>query len=375
MQIGVVCYPTYGGSGTVATELGKNFARRGHKVHFITTSLPYRLSDFYENIYFHEVQVFNYPLFDYVPYTLSLASKIAQVVFREDLDLVHAHYAVPHATGAYLAGKIVEKKGKRLPIITTLHGTDITLVGADPSYFDITKFSIEESTAVTSVSAYLKRQTLYRFAIDKPITVIPNFVDTDRFSPRSSLDRSLFAEPDEKILMHISNFRPVKRIQDIVRVFEGVSKRMPARLLFIGSGPEKEPAARLIEELGLTDRVRFLDRQVDVSRLIPLADLYLLLSEHESFGLTALEAMSCAVPVIGTSGSGMDEFLGDGSAGRLYTPGDISAMVEGCLELLENPELSRATGERGRSRAEEFYREDSVTRQYLDLYEEVLRQA
>ncbi len=374
MRIGVVCYPTFGGSGTVATELGKNFARRGHKIHFITTALPYRLSDFYENIYYHEVQVFNYPLFDYVPYTLSLASKIAQVALRENLDLIHAHYAVPHATGAYLAGKIAEKQERRLPIITTLHGTDITLVGADPSYYDITRFSIEESTAVTAVSAYLKRQTLYRFAVEKPIEVIPNFVDTDRFSPSTTLNRSLFAEPDEKILMHISNFRPVKRIPDIIRVFEGVSRRVPAQLVLIGNGPEKEPAIRLIEELGLSDRVRFLDRQLDVSRLLPLADLYLLLSEHESFGLTALEAMSCGVPVIGTTGSGMDEFLGDGVAGRLSSVGDIAAMIDSCLELLEKPGLARETGARGRARAREQYREEIITQQYLDLYEQVLRQ-
>jgi N-acetyl-alpha-D-glucosaminyl L-malate synthase BshA len=373
MRIGIVCYPTYGGSGTVATELGKNLARRGNKVHFITTALPYRLSDYYENIYFHEVQVLNYPLFDYVPYTLSLASKIAQVAHREELDLIHAHYAVPHATAGYLAGKIIAKQGKVLPTITTLHGTDITLVGTDPSYFDITKFSIEESAAVTAVSKYLKRQTLYRFAVENSIEVIPNFVDTDKFRPVASLDRALFAEPDEKILMHISNFRPVKRIWDIIAVFEEVAKKIPARLLLIGNGPEKEPAVRLCEERGLSGKIRFLDRQVDVSRLLPLADMYLLLSEHESFGLTALEAMSCAVPVLGTSGSGMDEFVGEGKAGLLFAVGDISAMAEGALRILKNPDVARALGARGRARVEEQYREDIITSQYVELYERMIR--
>lgn len=372
MRIGITCYPTYGGSGTVATELGKNLAGRGNEVHFITTALPYRLSDFYANIFFHEVQVLNYPLFDYVPYTLSLASKMAQVAEREKLDLLHVHYAVPHATGGYLARKIMEKKGINLPVITTLHGTDITLVGADPSYFDITKFSIDESTEVTAVSQYLKIQTQYRFTVERPITVIPNFVNTEKFSPATTVSRELFAAPDEKILMHISNFRPVKRIRDIVRVFEGVAQQIPARLMLIGSGPEKECAAKMIEERGLNDKVHFLDRQVDVSRLIPLADMYLLLSEHESFGLTALEAMSCGVPVLGTSGSGMDEFLGDGVAGSLFPVGDVPAMVEGCLRILRNPGLCGEMGARGRRRAVEQYREDLVTERYVDLYQKVL---
>ncbi len=372
MRIGITCYPTFGGSGTVATELGKNLAGRGNKVHFITTALPYRLSDFFENIYFHEVQVLHYPLFDYVPYTLSLASKMAQVAERENLDLLHVHYAVPHATGGYLASRILEKKGKSLPVITTLHGTDITLVGADPSYFDITKFSIDESTAVTAVSQYLKLQTQYRFAVERPITVIPNFVDTRKFSPSVTISRELFAAPNEKILMHISNFRPVKRIGDIIRVFEGVAQQIPARLMLIGSGPEKEFAAKMIEERGLRGKVHFLDRQVDVSRLIPLADLYLLLSEHESFGLTALEAMSCGVPVIGTSGSGMDEFLGDGVAGSLFPVGEVAAITEGCLRILRDPDLQREMGARGRQRAVEQYREDQVTERYVDLYRSVL---
>ena len=372
MNIGITCYPTYGGSGTVATELGKNMARRGNKVHFITTALPYRLSDFIENIYFHEVQVFNYPLFDYVPYTLSLASKMAQVALREELDLLHVHYAVPHATAGYLARKILEKKGRRLPIITTLHGTDITLVGVDPSYFEITRFSIEESDAVTAVSNYLRVQTLYRFAVDIPITVIPNFVNTEKFSPSTTISRSLFAEPDEKILMHISNFRPVKRIRDIIEVFEKVSKRVKSRLVLIGNGPEKEPAVKLIEERGLRERVRFLDRQVDVSRLLPLADLYLLLSEHESFGLTALEAMSCGVPVIGTSGSGMDEFLGAGAVGMLFTVGDIPSIAEGCVSILTDPGLARRMGGAGRERAITDYCEELITERYVELYRSVI---
>ncbi|MCD6307976.1 MAG: N-acetyl-alpha-D-glucosaminyl L-malate synthase BshA [Candidatus Latescibacteria bacterium] len=367
MNIGITCYPTFGGSGTVATELGRNLAKRGHSVHFISTALPYRLNTFVENVYYHEVQVFNYPLFDYTPYSLSLASKMAQVAFRENLDILHVHYAVPHATSAYLAKKIVEKK-QRLPVITPLHGTDITLVGNDPSYFDITKFSIEESDAVTAVSQYLKNQTIYRFVINTPIEVIPNFVDIDRFSPRVQGVKKCFAEPDEKVLMHISNFRPVKRIPDIIEVFEGVSKQVRSRLVLIGSGPEKELARELVREKGLDDIVHFLGPQNDVSRLISCADIYMLLSSHESFGLTALEAMSCGVPVLGTSGSGMDEFIGDGGAGLLFEVGDIEGMIDGCVRILNDRELAKILGGRGRRRVVEQYSEDKVIGQYLDLY-------
>lgn len=371
MKIGITCYPTYGGSGTVATELGRNLAKRGHKVHFITTSLPYRLSKFIENIFFHEVQVFNYPLFDYVPYSLSLASKMAETALKEDLDLLHVHYAVPHATSAYLAKNIIASK-KKLPVITTLHGTDITLVGNNPSYYDITRFSIEESDAITAVSDYLKNQTHYRFAISKTIEVIPNFVDTSRFFPHETDHKDCLRKPGEKIIMHISNFRQVKRIPDIIKVFESVSNRINARLVLIGSGPEQEKIRALIEEKGLSDKVKFLGRQDDVSELIPCADIYMLPSEHESFGLTALEAMSCGVPVIGTSGSGMDDFLGDNSGGFLYPVGDVHAMVEGCIRIFENPELAVEMGKKGRKRAIENYNVDHIVSIYEDLYRRIL---
>ncbi len=371
MKIGITCYPTYGGSGTVATELGRNLAKRGHKVHFITTALPYRLSEFIENIFFHEVQVLNYPLFEYTPYSLSLASKMAQVALREDLDLLHVHYAVPHATSAYLAKKIIAPK-KKLPVITTLHGTDITLVGNDPSYYDITRFSIEESDAITAVSEYLKNQTLYRFSISKKITVIPNFVDTNHFFPHKTNHKDCMRKSGEKIIMHISNFRKVKRIPDIVDVFESVSKRISARLVLIGGGPEKEKIIGLVEEKGLSDKVKFLGRQNDVSDIIPCADIYMLTSEHESFGLTALEAMSCGVPVVGTSGSGMDGFLGDNSAGFLYPVGDVHGMVEGCLRILENPEMAVEMGKEGRKKAVEEYNVDNIVSIYEDLYKKMI---
>ncbi|MFC1552652.1 N-acetyl-alpha-D-glucosaminyl L-malate synthase BshA, partial [Candidatus Latescibacterota bacterium] len=292
MKIGITCYPTYGGSGTVATELGRSLAMRGHQIHFITTALPYRLSGYVENVFFHEVEVFNYPLFDYVPYSLSLASKMSQVALREKLDLLHVHYAVPHATSAYLAKNIIAKK-RKLPVITTLHGTDITLVGIDPSYYDITLFSIENSDSVTAVSEYLKRETLSKFAIDKTIEVIPNFVDSEKFSPNTQHHKDCVKGSDEKVIMHISNFRAIKRIPDIVNVLEGVRKHINTRLILIGSGPELENVRRLVDSKGLTDNVSFLGRQNDVSKLIPCADIYMLPSEHESFGLTALEAMSC----------------------------------------------------------------------------------
>ena len=371
MKIGITCYPTYGGSGTIATELGINLARRGHKVHFITTALPYRLSDFIENIFFHEVEIFNYPLFDYVPYSLSLASKMAQIALREDLDLLHVHYAIPHATSAYLAKNIIATK-KKLPVITTLHGTDITLVGKDPSYYDITRFSIEMSDSVTAVSEYLKNETLYRFAINKSIEVIPNFVDTEQFTPHATNHKDCLCTHDEKIIMHISNFRPLKRIHDIIEVFKGVLQRINTRLILIGSGPELEKIRMLVGEKGLTDKVSFLGRQNDVSKLIPCADVYMLPSEYESFGLTALEAMSCCVPVIGTSGSGMDDFLGDNTAGFLFPVGDVNAMVEGCVHILENPELAEQMGKKGRERAIEKYNVDYIVNKYEDLYRQIL---
>jgi len=370
MNIGITCYPTYGGSGTVATELGRNLAKRGHSVHFITTALPYRLTSYIENIYYHEVQVFNYPLFDYTPYSLSLASKMSQVALQEDLDLLHVHYAIPHATSAYLAQKIVQER-KRLPFITTLHGTDITLVGHSPSYFDITKFSIEESDAVTAVSHFLKNQTLSRFDVKKEIDFIPNFVDPERFAPKTD-EHPCLAEPDEKVLMHISNFRPVKRIGDIIAVFDGVRQRIKSRLVLVGSGPELDKARLMVNERGIKDIVTFLGLQENVSTILPCADLYMLISEHESFGLTALEAMSCGVPVIGTTGSGMDEFLGDGTAGRLFPVGDVEAMIEGCVKILSDDSLLNSLGGTGRKKVLEQYTEDHVIGMYEDIYRRVL---
>jgi L-malate glycosyltransferase len=371
MKIGITCYPTYGGSGTVATELGRALARRGHHVHFITTALPYRLPEFVENVFFHEVQVFNYPLFDYVPYSLSLASKMAQVALQENLDLLHVHYAIPHAASAYLAKNILAEK-KMLPVITTLHGTDITLVGADPSYFDITKFSIEQSDEVTAVSEYLRNETIKRFAVRKPITVIPNFVDTARFHPHEMPPLTCLRRPGEKLLMHISNFRPVKRIDDIIDIFAGVARKIPSRLVLIGAGPEMDRVRTHVETLGLTDRVVYLGRQDDVSRLIPCADIYLLTSAHESFGLTALEAMSCGVPVIGTMGSGMDEFLGDNTAGMLFPVGDVTGMTEGCLCILTDPSLAEKMGQAGRKKAVDEYNEDMIVDRYEELYRNIL---
>ncbi len=374
MKIGITCYPTYGGSGTVATELGRYLAKRGHEVHFIATSLPYRLNAFVENIRFHEVQVFNYPLFDYVPYSLSLASKMSQVALREDLDVLHVHYAVPHATSAYLAKNIIAEK-KTLPFITTLHGTDITLVGNDPSYYDITRFSIEQSDVVTAVSEYLKNQTLYRFAVTREIKVIPNFVDTERFHPRKIPHFDCLRKNGEKIIMHISNFRPVKRIPDIISVFEQVLTKVKSRLILIGAGPEMEHVRSMVEEKGLKEHVSFLGRQDDVSELIPCADLYLQPSEHESFGLTPLEAMSCGVPIIGTSGHGMDSFLGDNTAGFLYPVGDIHGMADGCVTILTDEKLAEKMGIQGRKRAIKDYNVDSIVDEYEKLYRDVIGQS
>jgi len=373
MNIGITCYPTYGGSGTVATELGKSLASRGHNIHFISTSIPYRLTEFIRNIYYHEVQVLNYPLFDYTPYSLALASKMAIVARRENLDILHVHYAIPHAASAFLAQKILGEE-KYLPYITTLHGTDITLVGADPSYFEITKFSIEQSDAVTAVSKYLKNQTYYRFSVKNEIDVIPNFVDTDLFAPKSDDIRDCLANKDEKILMHISNFRPVKRIADIIEVFELVSQKVKSRLVLVGSGPEKEKARLLAETKGLTEKITFLGVQNDVSDIIKCADAYLLISTNESFGLTALEAMSSGIPVIGTSGSGMDEFVGESGSGLLFQPGDIHAIAEGCIEILKNKQLAKEMGKKGRETALAKFNRSHVTDLYENLYKKAICQ-
>jgi N-acetyl-alpha-D-glucosaminyl L-malate synthase BshA len=338
MRIGIVCYPTFGGSGVLATELGKALADKGHQVHFITYQQPVRLNEFNANIFYHEVRVTTYPLFDYPPYETALSSAMVDVITNHQLDLLHVHYAIPHASAAYLAKKIVEtQSGRSIPVITTLHGTDITLVGRDKTFAPVVAFSINQSDAITAVSQNLRDETYRTFHIEKEIKVIYNFVDTRRFH-KKAIDafRKVIAPNGEKILMHASNFRKVKRVQDIVRIFEIVQKKIPCKLLFVGDGPERSEAESLCRELGICDDVRFVGKQEQMEEILAVADLFLLTSEYESFGLAALEAMAAGVPVISTNAGGLPEIAIQGETGFLDDVGDIHGMSAHAIKILEN---------------------------------------
>lgn len=350
LKIGITCYPTAGGSGVVATELGLALAERGHEVHFISYAAPLRLRAFQENVFYHPVEVSAYPLFKFPPYDIALASRMAEVISSVGLDVLHVHYAIPHAVSAYLANHTIPDSRTR--VITTLHGTDITLVGAERSYFGITKFAIENSQGVTAVSRYLRDETVRIFDIKRPIEVVHNFVDTDIFHARPCAKvRARFAEPDEKILMHISNMRPVKRVPDVVRVFAETAKHVPARLLMIGEGPERAAAEDLCRELGVCDKTSFLGSQEGIPELLCAADLFLLPSEYETFGLSALEAMACETPVILTNKGGTTELVRHGEDGFLHAPGDIAGMAATAVDLLKDDAKRRRIGEQARARA------------------------
>ncbi|GGB24542.1 N-acetyl-alpha-D-glucosaminyl L-malate synthase BshA [Puia dinghuensis] len=340
MRIGIVCYPTFGGSGVLATELGKALADKGHQVHFITYQQPVRLNEFNANIFYHEVRVTTYPLFDYPPYETALSSAMVDVINNHQLDLLHVHYAIPHASAAYLAKKIVEAQGRYIPVITTLHGTDITLVGRDKTFAPVVAFSINQSDAITAVSQNLRDETFRSFAIEKEIRVIHNFVDTHRFH-RKPIDafRRVIAPNGERILMHASNFRKVKRVQDIVRIFEIVHKKIPSKLLFVGDGPERSGAESLCRELDIFDDVRFVGKQDQMEEILAVADLFLLTSEYESFGLAALEAMAAGVPVVSTNAGGLPEIAIQGETGYLDDVGDIHSMSEHAIRILENDDI------------------------------------
>jgi len=337
MRIGIVCYPTFGGSGVLATELGKALAQEGHAVHFITYQQPVRLTEFLPNLFYHEVQVPTYPLFDFPPYETALASTMVDVIRNHELDLLHVHYAIPHASAAYMAKQILRTEGKDIPVITTLHGTDITLVGRDKTYEPVVTFSINQSDAITAVSENLRQETLNHFRIEKPIQVIQNFVDTSRFR-RKLIDafRQVLAPKGEKILIHASNFRRIKRIPDVVRIFAAVRAAMPAKLLFIGDGPERSTAEELSRELGVFDCVRFVGKQDQIEDILSIADLFLLTSEYESFGLAALEAMAAGVPVISTNVGGLAEININGETGYACAVGDIDSMSRYAIDLLKD---------------------------------------
>ena len=378
MRIGITCYPTYGGSGVVATELGIELAALGHEVHFISYSQPFRLSGRDDGIHYHEVPVSSYPLFEFPPYDLALASRMAEVAEFNELDLLHVHYAIPHSVSALLARQMLAAKGRRLPFVTTLHGTDITLVGLDRSYLPITRYAIQESDGVTSISNYLKEETIKHFGITRGIEVVTNFVNCDVYMPirdeaARAVARARLARPDEAILMHLSNFRPVKRVVDVVKVFALVAKQVPARLVLVGDGPDRSTAEWLAHDLKIHDRIHFMGKQDRVHELLPLADLMLMPSELESFGLAALEAMACKVPSIATRVGGVPELIDDGVTGLLYPVGDVEDMAEGALGLLKDRARLDAMRDAGRKTAQKRFCSSLVVPQYVKYYEQVLR--
>jgi N-acetyl-alpha-D-glucosaminyl L-malate synthase BshA len=372
MKIGIVCYPTFGGSGVVATELGLGLADKGHDVHFITYKRPVRLTAFHANVYFHEVTAMEYPLFEYTPYETSLASKLVDVIRFEKLDILHVHYAIPHAAVAYMSKQILRSKGINIPIVTTLHGTDITLVGNDSSFAPVAEFSINESDGVTSVSEQLKRETLQTFQIKKEIKVIYNFIDFSRFR-KTNKDhfRKAIAPEGEKILVHISNFRKVKRVEDVIQIFAIVKKRIKSKLLLIGDGPERKNMEDLCRHLNLCDEIRFLGKQEAVEELLAIADLFILPSETESFGLAALEAMACEVPVISSNAGGIPEVNIDGVTGYMCPIGDVNGMAQRCIELLNDEESLNMFRRNAFLQAKRFDI-SAILPQYENFYNEII---
>ena len=370
MRIGISCHSTAGGSGILATELGIALAKRGHTIHFVTTEPLFRLRGFYENIFCHTVNLVPYPLFRHLPFTLALSTKMFEVAKEHDIELWHVHYAIPYAACAVIAREMMPKD-QRFHIVTTLHGTDITLVGIDPSYFHLTKFAMERSCTVTAVSNWLANETQQAFELSKPIHTIYNFVNLDRFSVPVA-HRENLAKPDEKIVMHISNFRPVKRVTDVVRTFKKILERVNARLIMVGDGPERISATGVARQLGITDKIAYLGNNETVESILPLADLVFQPSEHESFGLVPLEAMLSGVPVLGTASGGVCEVVEHGVTGYLCEVGDTDAMARCALDILLDAEKARAMGARGRARANELFAEEKIVDQYEQLYRDCL---
>ena len=373
MKIGVTCYPTYGGSGAVATELGIGLAARGHEVHFISYAQPFRLSGFHERVYFHEVEIERYPLFEHNHYTLALAATIHDTALRQGLDIVHVHYAIPHATSAWIAGEMLNGAAAP-PLVTTLHGTDVTLVGTQPSFKPITRFSILRSQGITAVSEFLKDVTVRDFDVPADrVHVIPNFVNTDVFRPASDPQRRrIFAPEGEKIVMHISNFRPVKRVQDVIEVFARIRERIPSRLVMVGDGPDRPRAAQRVGELELERDVVFLGKYASVEELLGLADLFLLTSDSESFGLAALEAISCGVPVVAYHAGGLPEVISHGENGLLVPVGALDEAAEAGTCLLADPAVWRRFSEAGRAAALDRFATERVLPGYEDFYRSLL---
>ena len=378
MKIGITCYPTYGGSGVVATELGIELAARGHEIHFITYSQPFRLAGRDTNIRYHEVPVSNYPLFEYPPYDLALATRMAEVAELHSLDLLHVHYAIPHSVSALLARQMLATRGRHLPFITTLHGTDITLVGLDRSYLPITRFGIDESDGVTAISSHLRERTRENLGISREIEVIRNFVNCDFYIRNPELvaqQRPRFAKAEERLLVHLSNFRPVKRVLDVIEVFARVARVLPARLLMIGDGPDRSAAEFLALRLGIGDRVDFVGKQENVNELLPLADLMLMPSEMESFGLAALEAMACRVPAVATRVGGVPELIDDGVNGLLFEVGDVDSMAEGAISILSDPALLERMSTASRRTAQDHFCASRIIPLYERYYERIVSES
>jgi len=373
MNIGITCYPTYGGSGVVATELGKELARRGHTVHFISYALPFRLDTFNENIFFHEVELPQYPLFEESLYALSLTSKMVDVVLYNDLDVLHVHYAIPHAISAYNARQILNDQGRDIKIITTLHGTDITLIGLDPTLLPLVRFSIDKSDGVTAVSRYLREKTLTNFSLDREIEVIPNFVDTHTwFRGSGERLRDQIAPDGEKVLVHASNFRPVKRVNDVIRVFAQVLEKVPSRLVMVGDGPDRAEAERLCRELNICGNVRFLGKQSALQEILSASDLFLMPSQNESFGLSALEAMACGVPVLSSSVGGLPELNVHGQTGYICEIGDVDRMARYAIDLLKDARRYERFSAAARDRAVNVFSAELIVPHYEEYYRQIL---
>ena len=373
MRIGIVCYPTFGGSGVLATELGMALSAKGHEVHFISYQPPVRLH-FHPNIYYHEVTVQNYPLFEFPPYETALTSTLVHVITNNNLDLLHVHYAIPHASAAYFAREILKKRGLDIPFITTLHGTDITLVGRDQTYAPVVAFSINESDAITAVSENLRDETYKHFPIEKNIQVIPNFVDTTRFRQSDKEHfKKMLAPNGERILAHVSNFRKVKRVEDVIRDFEKVRVRLPSRLMMIGDGPERQNAEELCRHLGVCNDIRFLGKQEQMDEILSITDLFVLPSQYESFGLSALEAMACGVPVISTNVGGLPEINVQGKTGFLSDVGDVEDMAEKAIHILESDDVLQSFKDAALDHARSFEK-SRIIPMYEELYDTVLKE-
>jgi N-acetyl-alpha-D-glucosaminyl L-malate synthase BshA len=378
MKIGITCYPTYGGSGVVATELGKALAKRGHEIHFITYAMPTRLSTFMDNIFYHEVEMNNYPLFEFPLYSIALASKMVEVTRFHGLDILHAHYAIPHATSAFLAREILKSEthnSMSIRFVTTLHGTDITLTGLEPSFLPTMKFSIEKADGVTAVSKFLADKTNTQYKIDKHIEVIPNFVDIDKFKrendEKTQCFRKNIAPNDEKVFIHISNFRALKRVQDVIKIFYEVRKKLEAKLLLVGDGPDRSDCEQLVRELEISEHVRFMGKQDALVELLSVSDIFMIPSQSESFGLSALEAMSCGVPVISSSVGGLPELNLHNETGYIAEIGDVDRMAKYAVDLLSDKKKYELFSKNARKRAEDFS-EDKIVPQYEKFYEQIV---